>query len=860
MLQPVFAKRAAFPSRYRRLPLRVMSSLPTPHHQIVDYTFRGGPVISDLRYSLRCLCQTPIFTAVAIVTLALGIGANTAIFSILDPLLIRTLPIPRPSELVWLNSTGTLGPAEVSELNTYETYRQKSRAFSGIVAYTRIAPYQLSTRSRTFTADGELVSPNYFSVLGVSPSLGRAFEESTSAAPSIILSHALWRRAFDSSPKVIDQFVSFGDQADASRSSDPSKHAYAVVGVAPPGFFGTEVGESPDFYIALDKAALPSQDYWQAQGVTILGRLSPGIGIAKAQSSLDPLLSEAVKNSQIPLVELAENYSHSLVIPVPRGLSHARGAFGPSARVLMCVVALLLLIACANVANLLLSRATSRRREFSVRMALGSGRWRIVRQIFAETALIGLAGMLAALLLGISTSHLLVAALSTPASPISLPNPLNIRTLFFLFGTLVFASIFCAIVPAITVIRSAPTENLKTHAASSAAMSPLARALTVSQVALSIVALTGTGLLLRSLINLETFDAGFRRDGVLIATLDGYSASRSRDEIASFYDKLLLRASALPGVQSAAFAGFAPISGKEIGVNVVVDGASRSQSAPVNIRFVGVSPRYFETMGIPILAGRDFTLADIHPESPSYRSTNVAVINRTMSRRYFGEADPIGKRFRFVEGDRPPLEIVGLVADAKYDSLREPPTDFFYIPGTHGDLAIRTSLPPASLADPLRAAVHQLDPSVNVAQLRTLRSRVDDSLHPDRLIASLCAAFGVLALFLACVGLFGSLAYSVARRTCEIGIRVALGAQSRNIFRLVLSQGLRLATLGIVIGIAAALAASRILASLLFNVSRTDVSTYAGVSALLLVAAATACYMPARRAARVDPLSALRDE
>jgi len=372
--------------------------------------------------------------------------------------------------------------------------------------------------------------------------------------------------------------------------------------------------------------------------------------------------------------------------------------------------------------------------------------------------------------------------------------------------------------------------------------------------------LSGAGLLLHSLFNLETFDVGFDRDKVLIVTMNGYSASRTRAQVAEFYHQLLDRVKQLPGARFASYSSFAPVSGKEVGVNVTVEGYTLRHGEVANERFVGVSPGYFETMGIPILAGRDFTQEDVHADAQSYQSTNTAIINRTMARRFFGENSPLGKHLRFVEGNRPPMEIVGVVADSKYNDLREGPTDFFYIPGTHGDLEIRTSASEKAIAGPLREVLGSMDRSVALTSVRTLRQQVDESLHADRLIAALCGAFSMLALTLTCVGLYGALAFNVSRRTSEIGVRMALGAHPGDIFRLVLVQGMRLTGSGLILGIIGALGAGSLLATVLFGVKQADPLAFLGVSIVLTSSAVAACYVPARRAMRVDPMAALRDE
>jgi macrolide transport system ATP-binding/permease protein len=819
----------------------------------------------DVRYGLRVLAKNPGFTTLAVLTLALGIGANTAIFSILDPLLLCKLPVRNPDELVWVTSSGTFGkPAEISELATYYAYRDKASAFASVLALSRMAPYEVTYDGRKISANGELVSANYFATLGVRPFAGRLLADTDEhGPPDLVVSFNFWRRALDSNPGAVDKVITFRDQSDASRTGSIPQHSFTLIGVTPPAFFGAKVGESPDFYVPLSSTELPTQDYWQAQWVTILARLKPGVSIAQAQAGLDPLLQEIERTSTLPQIERDEDFAHVLITPAARGLSEAREKFSLPARILMIVVALLLLIACGSVANLLLARGLARKREFTVRLALGAGRWRVVRQLFAESALLGIAGALAGLAVGQWTSDILLAALSTRQLPIVLAAGLNMRTLYFTAGALVLIMFVCGLAPALAATRGELAEELKAQGPGShrsSAQARLGNVLIVSQVALSMMLLGAAGLLLHSLFNLETFNAGFDRDKVLIVTMNGYSASRTRDQIAQFYAQLLDRVKQLPGVHSASYSNFTPVSGKEVGVNVVVDGYTLRPGEVANERFVGVSPEYFETMGIPSLAGRDFTEADVHPDSASDLSTTVAIINQTMARRFFAHGNPIGKHFHFVEGNRPPLEIVGVVADSKYNDLREGPRDFFYIPGTHGDLEIRTSGSARTLAGALHEITHMLDSSVTITGIHTLREQIDESLHSDRLIAALCATFSILALVLTCVGLYGALAFNVARRTSEIGIRMTLGAHPRDIFRLVVGQGMRLTFTGLFFGFVAALGAGSLLANILFDVKQADPLAFAIVSAILLAAAFAACYLPARRAMHLDPMTALRDE
>jgi predicted permease len=418
---------------------------------------------ADVRYALRILRKAPGFTTIAILTLALGIGANTAIFSILDPLLLRKLPARNPDELVWVNSTGTFGrPAEGSEVETYYAYRDKVSAFASVLAFSGIAPYELTYKEHKIPANGELVSPNYFAALGVRPFAGRLLADSDEhGPPALVVSFAFWKRELDSSRGAIGSAITFGDQSDATRTGSVPRHTFTVIGIAPPEFFGAKVGESPDFYVPLNTTELPTQDYWQTQWVAILARLKPGVSIAQAQAACDPILHEAEKVSTLPQIERDEDFAHVLLTPAARGLSDVRAKFSLPARILMTVVGFLLLIACGNVANLLLARGMARKREFTVRLALGAGRWRVVRQLLTESTLLALAGALAGLAVRQWTSSLLLASLSTRQLPIVLSTALNTRTLFFTGAVLALTVLVCGLAPALATTRGEFAEDLK---------------------------------------------------------------------------------------------------------------------------------------------------------------------------------------------------------------------------------------------------------------------------------------------------------------------------------------------------------------------------------------------------------------
>jgi predicted permease len=807
-------------------------------------------LFQDLRYGTRTLRKNPGFTVVAVLTLALGIGANTAIFSILDPLLLRKLPVNSPDELVWVSSAGTLGPAEKgsSEIQSFYTYRDKARVFSGVLAFASVKPYEVTRDGQTLSASGEIVSRNYFTVLGVRPFAGRLFAsdgDHGSSGNSIVLSSDYWKRTFNADPNVIGKSLSLNNIS------------YTILGVTPPEFFGAEVGNGPDFYLSLEDR-LSDADQWSAQWVTILARLKPELSQAQAEAGLGPLFEQIIRGSSLPEVEKREILARVILTPAGRGLSDLRTHFSLPAQILMAVVGFILLIACANVANLLLARGMGRRREITVRLALGAGRGRIVRQLLTESALLASMGAVIGLLAGRWASGVLVVSLSTARSPIVFTAGLSGRVLLFAVVVLGLTVLICGLAPALSSTRADLAQDLKVQAGDvgrSSSRSRLGKLFLVTQIALSMTLLAGAGLLLRSLVNLETFDVGFDRDHVLAVSMSGHAADRNREQMRAFYEQLLERVRNLPGVRSASYCAFTPISGREIGVNVAVEGYTMRPGETANDLFAPVSPRYFETLGIQLLAGRDFTPHDI--QEP-YR---VAIINSTMARRFFGGASPLGKRFKFVEGNRPSIEIIGVVADSKYNNLRERVSDFFYVPGGAGGvLDVRVNGNAKTLAGPLRDAIHLLDSSVNITSIKTLREQLDESLHQDRLTAALCGAFSLLALTLTCVGLYGALSFGVARRTSEIGVRLALGARPQDIFRLVIGQGMWLTLVGLVLGAAGVLASTSLFESLLFGVKGTDPFTFAAVSLLLVATTILACYVPARRAMRVDPLVALRNE
>jgi predicted permease len=815
-----------------------------------------GALWQDIRFGVRTLAKNPGLTAVAVLTLALGIGANAAIFSILDPLLLRKLPVHNPDELVLVHGAGSLDSSDSSELSSYFMFRDNARVFSGVAGAADTKGFPVTRDGKTETLDGASVSGNFFDVLGVNPYRGRMLSpvdsQPLNGESVLVLSFNYWRNEFNGEESAIGKILTI------------SNRAYTIVGVAPPEFFGVEVGKVPSFFLPI--GSNPKNPPW----VNILGRLKPGASLAQAQAELEPLFEQVMAASQLPEIEKKQVMSRLILESASRGRSDLREEFSLPAKILMGVVGLVLLIACSNVASLLFARGAARRKEITVRLALGAGRWRLVRQLLTESALLALLGAAFGLLLASWVSRMLISSLGTEHSTVLLVAGLSARVLVFTGSILVITVLLFGLAPALAATRGGLAQNLKVQSSSAGSTgrhSWAAKSPVVIQVALSVTVLAGAGLLLHSLYNLETMNIGFDRDHVLTVSFACCRVVRTSNEASAMENEFVARARKLPSVRSASFSVYSQTT-KEMGINVAVEGDVGRSIEEQHVFFNVITSSYFDTMGIPILLGRDFTEYD-NGDAPF-----AAIINQTMARHYFGVSSPIGKRFTFVEGKWPPLQIIGVAADSIYNDVREHTPDFLYInlaqlwalkrgtnnAGIGGVLNIRTNGKAKIISGPVLEMIRSFDGAATINSVRTMREQVDLSLHQDRLIAALCSTFSLLALVLTCVGLYGTLSFNVARRTNEIGVRMAIGASPRDIFKLVVGAGMRLTITGLLVGAAGAIASGYFLASLLFGVKRADPVTFAGVALLLIAAAALACYIPARRAMRVDPLVALRDE
>jgi predicted permease len=809
----------------------------------------------DLRYGLRMLFKNPGFTTIAVLTLSLGIGANTAIFTLLDKVLIRPLPVERPHQLVTFVEDAGGAPA-IFSYPLYAELRDRNDVLSGVVAYEQ-RPFSISDGSQTERVIGQIVSGNYFSVLGVRPALGRFFlpeeDRTPNTHPVIVISHGLWRRRFGADPAVIGKTLSL------------NAYRYTVVGVAPSEFTGTTRGTVNDVYAPIMMQARVGArrdgmlDNPNAGWLTLLGRLKPNVSRQQAQSALATPVDDAAKTFPGKNDDNLGNPNKVFLMDGSRGHTDRVKDLSTPLKLLMGVVGFVLAVACANIANLLLARASARRKEVAVRLALGAGRWRIVRQLLTESAILATLGGGAGLLVAYwFTGLLLRFQQQTNYVPRALDGSLDERTLGFTLGLSLVTGIVFGLAPALVASKPDFVAALKEETPGLGRMGrrlSLRNMLVVTQVALSLVVLIGAALCVKSLRALQAIDPGFEPAKVVTASFDlgqnGYNEARGRQ----FIGRLTERAAALPGVEAVSFAYIVAFSDTPWIGPLIIEG---SRPQPVNIN--AISPDYFQTLGASLAQGREFTAQDT-VEAPL-----VAIVNEAAARRYWPGQDVIGKRIvRNKQIDRPTryAEVVGVVRDSKEKSLTADPRPALYLPLLQNflpelTLHVRTATPSQSLLAAVRREAQLLDPTLPIYNLQTLAQQKDGTLYTERLAAALLTLFGLLALSLAAVGIYGVLSYAVNERTREMGVRLALGARPRDLLKLIVGQGLILTFIGLAIGVGASFALTRLIAKLLFGVSATDPLTFGVIPLLLIVVALLACWIPARRATRVDPLAALR--
>lgn len=835
-------------------------------------------LLQDVRFGFRMLRKHPGFSLIAILTLALGIGANTAIFSVVDAVLLKSLPVKDPAQLVLLSHTNSDKHSESFSYSNYEQIRDQNQVLSGVLAYYPLRLTVGVDGQPEPALNGQLVTGNYYQVLGVNARLGRVFtledDRQPGAHPVCVISHGYWQRRFGSDPRIVGRTIHLGG------------HPFTVIGVTPPEFFGLEVGSVMDISVPLSmqqQVMAGGRSFVGAdwERFRLLGRLRAGVTREQAQASLallyqQYLADQVVRSRRSPKArEEAERKireARLIVTPGDRGVFDLRQQFSQPLFVLLCVVALVLLIACANVAGLLLARGEARRKEMGVRLALGAGRLRLVRQLFTESLLLACLGSLLGLLLAWWGTQLLLPLLSQREIPLSLNLNLDLRLLSFTVVVTLLTSVLFGLTPAFLATRVELQSALKHDAPGRSSRSALSvgRVFVIAQVALSLILLVGAGLFVRSLQKLQQVETGYTRENVLALKLEPVGSDSKTPQLAVRYNDLLKRVEAIPGVRAASLVGYSPISRREwlvAGENpeqrtwpqLYVEGRLLQFGTETAFNFMQVYPNSFATLGIPLVQGRDISPHDTR------QSQTVAVINESMARRFFGDKNPLGQRFSYDASRAGEMEIIGVVKDARYISLREEGRPMFYVPFTQLDtsmgqmtLLARTMGETAPLAAAIQREARAFDPAMPRFEVETLASQLDVSLTPERLIARLSSLFGVLALVLVCLGLYGVMAYDIARRTHEIGIRMALGAARLDVLRLVIGRGLRLVLIGLGLGLAGALALTRLVRGLLFGVSASDPLVLAGVTTLLLFVALLACWIPARRATKVDPMMALR--
>ncbi len=826
--------------------------------------------LQDVAYGIRAMLRSPALTVVALLSLAFGIGANTAIFSLLDAVMLRSLPVKEPAQLVLLGNgtaSGITDDFARTQLYSYPFYRRmraENQVFSetaAICSMTNGVHGFVEGRTESEPMNVQLVSGTYFDTLGVNAFAGRTLNDgddnSEGDHPVAVISYAWWKRSLARDPNVLTRTLKLGDTT------------YNIVGVAPAEFFGTKVGEAPDMWVplAMIKEVPPNFGGYDdnfSESLLIMGRLKPGVSMVEADANVNLLFrqilvsfagakldqenQQKLDRTKVPLMSMAT------------GLSSLRRQFSEPLRLLMGVVALVLLIACANIANLLLARSTARSRELAVRQALGARRTRIIRQLLTESLVLALAGGALGVALASIANRVLLRMVSGGLDPIPLDVSIDTRLLLFTVAVTIATALIFGTVPAFRATRLQLTDTLKAGRSPQgvSGKNPLAKALVIAQVALSLILMVGAGLFLRSLVNLNNVDTGFNKENVLRLNLDsssaGYKGGEPRE--VALDQQIEERVQALPNVKAASFSAFTFNEGAWSS-DVVLPGMKVNED---NVMHNVVGVRYFDTMQIPLVAGHGFSASD------TSTSPRVAIISEHMAKTFFPLVNPIGRHYG-VGDDKPEndVTIIGVAKDVKFNNLAEDPVDLDYLPYTQrpwgfGDLEVRYTGDFAPVAAAVQQTIRWLDRNLPITHVTTLDEQVAHSITNQRLVAQLSAFFGLLAVFLSCIGIYGVMSYVVTRRTNEIGIRMALGAGRSNMLWMVLREILTLVSVGVVIGVPATLAGDRLVSNMLFGLKPTDPATLVGATAILLIVAAIAGYLPARRASLIEPMVALRYE
>jgi predicted permease len=843
-------------------------------------------LLQDLRYGLRQLARSPGFTAVVALSLALGIGANTAIFSLINAVMLRALPVQNPRGLVLLNRTRGQGIMAISSDNgsdnsspfsfpDFEEFRAHNQGFSSLFGFVPLGKPNINIDGQASLVQGELVTADYFSGLGVVPILGRALtgEDVKPSAPrAAVISYGFWSRQFGRNPAALGKGITV--------NGVPT----TVVGVAPPEFFGVQPGRAIDLWLPLagEATLLPygmkstpgNRPLFAARDwnwLIVMGRLKPGVSEQQAASQLDVLFQQSMA-AELKKPLKPGPVQHLRLEPAARGLAILRQEFSRPLWILMSIVGALLLIACANVATLLVARSSVRQKEIAVRLSLGAPRQRLVRQLLTESVLLAVLGGVLGLLFAFWGSRALVLLMSSGGEPLSMSVRPDATVLAFTAAVALLTGILFGLVPALRSTRVDLTPALKARTGELPVVSQrsrqvLGKSLVIAQVAMSLPLLIGAALFVRTLRNLENQNFGFNPHHLLLFAVDPAKAGYTPERQEQFYRQLLARLQALPGARAASMSEINLVSDAKNSWGISIEGRKPKPGQDMNVDWNNVGPSFFPTMGIPLLLGRGIEWRD------TATSPKVAVVNQAFARALLDGQNPLGYRFNFAHifwettAASQAYEIVGMVQDAKYAELRDAPRPTIYIPFCQDPMPpwaahfeVRTAGDPLALAPAVRSVVRDLDLNVPLSDVKTQTEQVAETLVQERLFARLSSFFGGLAVLLACIGLYGLMAYAVARRTGEIGIRMVLGARPRDILGMVVRETAIMVAMGAAIGIPAAIAVTRFIRSILFGLRPTDPLAITISVLAMLAAAALASYLPARRATHVDPMVALRWE
>ena len=812
-------------------------------------------VLQDLRFGFRRLLKRPGFTLVAMLSLALGVGANTAIFSLINTVILRPLPVADAKSIVSVAVLGKNDSILAFSHANYVDFRDRNEVLSGLIVH-RFAPMSLSREGNNERIWGYLVSGNYFDVLGVEAVRGRTFlpeeDRTRNSHPVAVVSYGCWQRRFGADPSLIGKDIILNG------------HTFNVIGIAPEGFKGTELIYTPDVWVPLMMVDWiePGSDWINgrdSQNLFATGRLKPGINVEQAEASLNVLATQLGK-------EYPDTNEGQTINLIPPGLiiPSLRGAVVSFAWVLMAAVGLVLVIACTNLAGLLLARATERRKEIAIRLALGANRSRLVRQLLTESVLLSVLGGAAGLVLAFWIVDLIVAFKPPIDFPLTIDLKMDWRVMVFSLLVSLVTGVIFGLMPSLQATKPDLVSALKdTTAQAGYRRSRMRSGLIVAQIALSLVLLIAAGLVVRALLA-QSMNPGFDTENGLTMSVDlglqGYDEARGR----RFQRQVVERVGSLPGVRAATIADFIPLSLNYSSNNIFVEGQEPVRGANVPTAMVSrVGLNYFDTLGISLLKGRDFS------EQDNQATPRVVIVNETFARQFFPGANPIedavGKRVSFSSIEGPFMQIIGVVKDGKYFNIAEEPRPFIYssllqVYSSTTILIARTASDPKTMIASVRSEVQRLDENLPIFDVKTMTEHMKLSLFPTRIAAAMLGGFGLLALTLAAIGIYGVMSYSVAQRTREVGIRMALGAQAGDVLKLVVKQGMILVSTGVVIGLGAAFLLTNLMSSLLFGIGPTDPLTFIVIPLILTGVTLGACFMPARRATRVDPMIALRHE